>query len=300
MTALTPTNKPPGRSPRPALPSRFLPLLVSGLLLLAPFIVSPMPGGPSAVDAASTLLAEGEAILAELQAAGLPALKVEDLLLEATEYAEAQRIIAANGGTPDFTKTERLIAQLRETRIAAFSLHDELKALDAYLAEQEGIDLTVPRALRDEATKEYAAERFSSTKPLIDRSYEAVNELHAASTKAKAFYDATTKTLEAIIRAVWKPVLVVGAFLFLLFLLFRQALARFRIGRRLRHLERERTALQRLLEETQRAYFDEQTLSEGEYRIRTRKYGEMLRDLNRQFPLLQERLVMTRSRRKSP
>ena len=45
----------------------------------------------------------------------------------------------------------------------------------------------------------------------------------------------------------------------------------------------------------QKDYFQEGKIPEGEYNIKTKKYAELIRDIDRQIPLLQEELAKFQS-----
>jgi len=90
-----------------------------------------------------------------------------------------------------------------------------------------------------------------------------------------------------------KAGLVTAILLFALFFALRNTIRRHRLGARLRRLHKRLVILDELLKETQKQYFEEHSISDGEYHLRVRKYGELMRDIHRQIPLLQEQIAMT-------
>ena len=57
-------------------------------------------------------------------------------------------------------------------------------------------------------------------------------------------------------------------------------------------MERRRENITRLISEAQKQYFEKGEMSEIRYYVRTKKYAELIRDINRQIPLLKEKLIL--------
>ena len=74
--------------------------------------------------------------------------------------------------------------------------------------------------------------------------------------------------------------------LVLIFIFFRNIVARKMIRRKMRELELEKKVIFGLIQDTQKLYFDKNKISEEMYSVRIRKFGEIIRDIERQLPLL--------------
>lgn len=61
--------------------------------------------------------------------------------------------------------------------------------------------------------------------------------------------------------------------------------------RKIQNLEMRKKTLKGLIMKTQGDYFNSGNMSESAYEIRTKKFAEIVRDIDRQIPLLQEELV---------
>jgi hypothetical protein len=62
------------------------------------------------------------------------------------------------------------------------------------------------------------------------------------------------------------------------------------LNKKLEHLYLRRTTLKKLIAKTQKEFFEKGTIDETTYHIRLNKYGEIIRDINRQIPLVKEEL----------
>jgi hypothetical protein len=58
--------------------------------------------------------------------------------------------------------------------------------------------------------------------------------------------------------------------------------------------------LQELIARTQRDYFEKGNIGEDTYNIRINRFGEMIRDINRQVPLIREQLAKVEKVKKKP
>jgi hypothetical protein len=59
---------------------------------------------------------------------------------------------------------------------------------------------------------------------------------------------------------------------------------------KINHLNKEKEVVYNLIKELQKDYFEKQKIAENSYKIKIKKYGEIIRDINRQIPLLQAEL----------
>jgi len=63
------------------------------------------------------------------------------------------------------------------------------------------------------------------------------------------------------------------------------------LRKQLKNLKIRKESLRDLIGNTQKDYFQFGKMSEREYEIRTRNFAEMIRDIDRQIPLVEEKLV---------
>ena len=144
------------------------------------------------------------------------------------------------------------------------------------------------------ALREFNYERFDKSRSLVEEAYNAISESKAATTKAKTLYRATTNTIEEFFLRTWRHWAASSLLFLLLFVLSYKAVKRIKLKARIRRLEQERETVKNLIKEIQRKYFEKGEISESEYHIKTKKYAEIIRDINRRIPLLEEEIALTK------
>ena len=63
------------------------------------------------------------------------------------------------------------------------------------------------------------------------------------------------------------------------------------LRKKIDYLENRKVALKEYLKKTQFDYFQKGKISEADYNLRSKKFAEMIRDIDRDLPLLQEKLI---------
>jgi len=69
-------------------------------------------------------------------------------------------------------------------------------------------------------------------------------------------------------------------------------ISRILIRRKIAFSERRKVAIRNLIAKIQKEYFGQGKVGSKNYHIRMKKYGELIRDINRQIPLLREQLII--------
>ena len=237
-----------------------------------------------------------EAVMADLNGQGLSTMKYNDTLLQAKQLYEAQLTLENSGGKPDYTIIYEKLQELQTIKSDALRNLDELNALEKTIQDTEG-NMTEVEAIFAEAKTEFNNERYDKSFETIERAYEKMSELEALDTKFKAFYEATSRDIVSFLEETWRPILVIIIALFTAFILTHKRIACFLIKRRIKKLELRKLSVLKLTGETQGRYFDKRDISEMSYKIKMNKYGEIMRDIDRQIPLLREELEI-RSKKK--
>ena len=81
-------------------------------------------------------------------------------------------------------------------------------------------------------------------------------------------------------------------------MIFKVPIMAYVIKMKMERLFIRRKTLKGLIKEAQQDYFGTGSLSEGSYNIKVKKYAEMVRDIDRQIPLLKEQLARLRKEKK--
>ncbi|MBI5229627.1 hypothetical protein HY991_05935 [Candidatus Micrarchaeota archaeon] len=242
-------------------------------------------------------LKSAEEDLREMTKNGLPATRYSDNIAIARQMYEAQLALEGAGGKPDYSIVLDKINELKVLKQMAFRALDELKVLNATINQTSGVDLAPVLELYSKAREEFKSERYEESLALVDKAYKKISELEATQTKIKAIYEATYRNLEYFLKENWREVAVSLAALAAVIALTYNRIICWRLEKAIHALEGRKNVVRKLIAETQKDYFENNKVSESTYHIRTKKYAELIRDINRQIPLLKEELAMRRKRR---
>ncbi|MFQ5647715.1 MAG: hypothetical protein ACE5FW_00600 [Candidatus Aenigmatarchaeota archaeon] len=271
---------------------RLAPLLI--LLLLLPSLALAVSEEALKVQNAVEL---AEQDMQELQKAGLPVIRYNDTLFLAKQMYEAQLILEEAGAVPDYSLVQEHINELAGIKQKAFRALDELKALELTINQTVGIDLAPVLEIYAQSRDAFDAERYEECLELAEKTYEKISEMEALETKIRAFYEATSRGISEFLAVWWKEILVTLTALVLAVVLTYNRLMMFLIRKRIEGLEQRKESIRKLVAKTQQGYFESRKISEATYHTRIKKFGEIIRDINRQIPLLKEELAMREKRK---
>lgn len=227
----------------------------------------------------------------EMIDAGLNVVRYNDTLEIAKQTYNAQVALETVGGKPQYSLVIEKISELNDIREKAFINLDEIKALDEAINSAKASNITEVIGIYNEAKNEFYAERYEASMKRVDLAYKKISELEAIQTKIKAIYDATSKSVKDFLNENWKNILItIASFAIAGSILFKK-IQILRIKKEIKNLEIRRDAIKKLIAKTQKQYFEDGTLSETSYYIKTKKYGELIRDINRQIPIQKEMLA---------
>ena len=252
-----------------------------------PNITARSAGYYAAVDS----LAQANLSIKRMANASLPILQAFDIYVAAAQWLEGQSALEEVGGAPDYGFVADSAAQIASLESSSFALKDEFQVLSSRLANAtEGANLTSAIALRDSALSEFHDGRFEEAKTLIDQSYSAINSAESEAIRSKTLVESTRKNIESFLRDNWQAILACFAAGALIIFAFQKRIRRFAVSSKMNSLMHEKEVLQGMLRKLQRDYFEAGTVNEMSYRIKTKKFGDLIRNINRQLPLLKEEL----------
>lgn len=250
----------------------------------------------------ATSLAEAESINFALNSAekdmlsliesGFKIIRYNDTLMLARQTFEAQIALQQTGGTADYSLIKQKIAELKEIKQNALVAMDELQALKNYLVQTERIDNKDIKENYDAAKKALESERYEECLLLIDQTYESERELETFEAKWGAFSDAISKTLVNRIKNNWLLITIVLIIIVGSWFAFHRKVEMWWIRNKIENMERRKVSIKGLIAKTQKNYFENGNLSELSYKTKIDKYAELIRDINRQIPLLKESLEL--------
>lgn len=242
---------------------------------------------------ASNALEEAENVIQEMNNSDIPTQRVSDLYEQANKTYSAQLKRNRSGKETDYSIVLDTVEQIKDIRTEAFRTKDQLDILRSRINEldkDKELNLSEAKEELEEAEIEFEDERFEKSQEHINLAYQEISEAQSTVTQAQAFASATQDRFQTFLENNWKrltaAILIVAVFSYLLYKEYQI----YSLKKKKQNLKQKREVLQDLISETQKKYFQKNELAESAYNTRTDKYGEMIRDINRQIPLIDEDL----------
>lgn len=247
----------------------------------------------SVKEQASICLEESKEIFQDLEKKNFSTQRVNDSLNEAENLFNAQFVLESQENKSDFSLVLPYCEDIKKIRENAFKTRDEFSALKKFYDESLTQDMNASSVdkIMLEIEKEIRNERYEKVGPLIDNAYKEIGNIKASHTALKLFYKSTTRSLERFFQENWIYISSFIVILVILFIVYRKAIRKWQIKRKISKLEIRKATLRDLIMQAQRDYFQYGKISEGLYNIRTKKFAELIRDIDREIPLLKEELV---------
>ena len=239
--------------------------------------------------------------IAEMQSKEIPILRVNESLTEAIQFYSGQVLLEENNKTGNYKLVMDNALKIEKIKEKAIKASDELKIFrEAYENAKKENNLSSMESDYNEIELSFTEERFEDTLLLIDAAYNKISDLEASQTALKLFYDTTSRTLQQFFIDNWNSLLS-GKFyksvyfyffvFFILILIFWTTLKKLSVGSKMKHLMLQKATLNSLIKKMQYDYFKLKKISEIEYKVKTDRFKEMIRDIDRQIPLLKETLA---------
>ncbi|MBR9683520.1 hypothetical protein GOV03_03180, partial [Candidatus Woesearchaeota archaeon] len=241
---------------------------------------------------AKAALLSAEKDMTEMIEVGIPIIRYNDTLFLAQTAYETRWALENESPGQDYSAVLSRVEELNEIRDLAFQSLDELHALESYINKTEGINISAAEEIYQLALEDHAKERYERSLERVDRTYDKISEMQAFETKVRAIYDATSRTFTGLLKRWWKEILIGLIIISTTLFLAHNEVSRILIRRKINFLERRKISIRNLVARKQKEYFGSGEVSTKNYHIRIKKYGELVRDINRQIPLLKERLVI--------
>lgn len=125
---------------------------------------------------------------------------------------------------------------------------------------------------------------------LINHGYNTISNIETSQTTINVFKSAASRTLGNFFKNNWRKLLIGLVITIVILIIFKTTLKRFIINRKKRFLKLRKDSLNNLIRGAQSQYFKENNISDMQYKTRLNKFEEMIRDINRQLPLLDEKI----------
>ncbi len=236
-------------------------------------------------------LASANQSIAAMADAGLPIARANDAYVAAVQWLEGQSALEEIGSRADYGFVLDNAEQIARLESTAFALRDDFKILGSRLGNAtQGSNLTSALELRDSALSEFRDERFEEAKSLMEQSYAEISSAETAAVHSQTLVESTRKNVETFLRDNWQAIAGVFVAIGVLFFIFQKRIRRFVVSARINSLMHEKEVIQSMLRELQRDYFEKNGVTEMTYHVKTKKFGDLIRNINRQLPLMKEEL----------
>jgi hypothetical protein len=264
------------------------------LFLILIFLISIVSAAEDIVEDVGNQLIEAEEIVNSLEEEGFNIARANDTLKVAKEIYDAQskkRTVSDDyydlvlGYIGEIKLMEEKAYIARDETLYAYSLYNETKR------EKPEINLSAAEIILSEMQFEFESERYEEAFELARKASSKIVEIEGQYTALNLAYATTTRTIRSFIVNNWMYILafIVGFTIFSL--LFKNRLVYYKTKYKIKKLYTESQVLEDLIKNTQLSYFKQGAISEETYRIRIRKFSEIIRDINRKIPLLKEELA---------
>jgi beta-lactamase regulating signal transducer with metallopeptidase domain len=142
-----------------------------------------------------------------------------------------------------------------------------------------------------EISNEIKDERYENVKSLVEKTYSEIIKVQSENTALNVIYSNTTRSLKLFVINNWKILSSLAIVIIVFLLIYRIKISIWLVNRKMEALKLRKKTIKELVMQTQKDYFQYGKMPEGEYNIKTKKFAELVRDIDRQIPLLQEQLA---------
>lgn len=241
---------------------------------------------------ASACLNESSVIMQDLASKNFSVARINDTLNQATILYGAQMVLEQKKQKTDFSLITVRCAEIKNISEMATADRDAVNSLKVFYQQSLTSDMNTSSA--DEIIAaidfEMASERYEKVQPLIDQAYQEIIDIKAKSTALSMFYESTTAGVKNFVKKHWIAILVTVSILIILFLIFRVQIGAWWIKRKIRSLNLRKQTIKKLMMKAQQGYFQTGNVSESDYQIRIKNWAELVRDIDRDIPMLYEEL----------
>jgi len=241
---------------------------------------------------ASLCLNNSKIILSQLINDGFSYQRVNDSLKQLETDYNIQMILKEKKNKYDFSRVIAECEDINRIKDLAYSSKDELNALNKFYNESvSGLNTSQIDQIISEAKREMINERYEKIEDIVQRAYNEITNAQASQTTLNLFYSATTRGIKNFLNKNWKFLLAILIILIIAFIIYKKTIFVYILRKKMVKLELRKETIKKIMMKTQKDYFQLGIISEGEFAIKMNKLGELVRDIERQIPLLNEELA---------
>jgi len=219
--------------------------------------------------------------------------RINDSFRQMYSLYESQVVLKEKNSKYDFSIIIPYCYEIKNISRIAYDSKDSYEALKKFYLEYVTSEMNTSSIdkIMSNIETEMKNERYENVKPLVDSGYSEIINVRTSSTTLNLIYKNTTKGIKDFFLKNWLIILTVIIVFLILFFIYKRTISKWVINGKISSLERRRNTLKELIMKTQKDYFEKGLISDGNYTIRTKKFAELIRDIDRQIPLLKEDLM---------
>ncbi len=248
---------------------------------------------------ASTCLKESKVIIEELRVENFSVNRVGDLYNETESIFNAQSALLEKTKKADFDVVFRNCKEIASLREQAFTARDAYTSLLRFYQDSISADMNASTvdATIAEINSELVNERYEKVPQLVDNAYEQISLFRSENTRFKLLYKNTATGIKGFFINNWKTISLVLVFLFISYFSFRKPIKKKVLNHKIDKLNFRKKILKDLIKKAQKDYFQDGSISQSVFEIKMKNFGQLVRDIDRQIPLLNEELLRLESKR---
>jgi len=244
-------------------------------------------------------LGQAEKDILEMMENNISINRVNETYQEALQLYSAQLALEEKGKKADYKLIIKYTSDIGSVKKTALQAKDELEIFSEIFNEVgENTNLSEMHGEYDQIISSLSDERFEDTIKLIKTGYERISEIQSSQTAINAFSNAISKTIKNFFIRNWLKLIIIFSIVLILLLIFWSSLKKLKVRLRFNLLITQKKSINNLLKEMQNNYFKTKKISEADYRIRLKKFKELIRDIDRQVMVLKEEIYKSKKKRR--
>lgn len=245
---------------------------------------------------AKNALDQAKADIMEMTEKEIPVERVNEIYDDAYQIYSAQMLLdKRNLASSNYNVVVGYADEISLIKEVSIEAHDDLEIfIDKFEELNESTDFSEFEEDYNNIVSSFDDERFEDTIVLIDKGYVTMNEIQSSQTATRIFYNTVTQSIRTFLINYWIWILAFISAGIIILLIFWKTIVSINIRRKLRNLEIQKKTVNGLIQKLQKSYFKTRKISETEYRIKVKKYEELLRDIERRTMVLREDIFKKR------
>jgi hypothetical protein len=248
---------------------------------------------------AISCLNESNFIMNQMINEGFNVVRINDSIKEAQAYFDSQLMLKEKRRQYDFSKVLSYCDSIKQIHKDAVDALDSINALMLFYNQSivPGMNTSTIEVIIGEIREDMDTERYEEISEEVNQAYSEISRVKASYTALNVFYDNTTRSLKKFFIKNWITITTLLVIFIVLFIVYRTRIAKWIIFQKIEKLKMRKRTIKELIMQVQKDYFQNGSIPEGEYNIKTNKFAELIRDIDRQIPLLQEELVKLKDKK---